>query len=657
MEVFSSYPRYTANELIKRIAKYKVISFDVFDTLIKRSVAEPHDVFDLTAIRFNESHEKEIDVAQFRANRINAAIKAREKNKERGIDEVNISEIYESMPETYKDYKVELQSFEIKAELTVCHANPEIKRVYEWCLEHGKRVIVISDMYLPMGIIKNILDGCGYDRIDKIYLSSDLLKRKQNGALVSHVKEEEDTEGGSAFVHIGDNYHSDWLQFKRYGLKAILIARNPYVLRYTIDGKLSKSDYETFAMLKKILNNSEDPSWNPFYKFGFECEGPLLYGFSGWLNKQLREEKFDKVFFMARDGYLMLNSYNALYGRTEFKGEYMYISRRAVHFPLLWKYPDLREYLSFNGTNKRWSYITLSNRLGMDANKALRIWEEYGLNEKSYFKIKDLTDKSPVLKFYDAIKDEAIKNSRQEYDLMLAYLDQIGFTGRIALVDSGGGATTQKILQEFCNAGVIDAEITGFYLWYIGKSEDINCRSYAIDFDIVGGETVPTELPLTAYEGTTTKYERRSATIEPVLDGYEFDEELETQNAIEQVQAGCLEFVEIMRKNHCYVSLNGNVAYHNSMMTTRYPRMNDVILLGNFRFHSDNEDTYLAKPRGMVSYLAHPNDLISELKIIRWKIGFLKRLLRVPLPYYRVLTMIKKLTRMHKSNKAGGTRL
>ena len=37
--------RYTAAQIIKAIAEYDSVSFDIFDTLVKRAFAAPEDVF------------------------------------------------------------------------------------------------------------------------------------------------------------------------------------------------------------------------------------------------------------------------------------------------------------------------------------------------------------------------------------------------------------------------------------------------------------------------------------------------------------------------------------------------------------------------------------------------------------------------------------
>ena len=49
------------NERIKKIIdKYEIISFDIFDTLIKRNVIDPVDIFKIVQERFNKKHINEM---------------------------------------------------------------------------------------------------------------------------------------------------------------------------------------------------------------------------------------------------------------------------------------------------------------------------------------------------------------------------------------------------------------------------------------------------------------------------------------------------------------------------------------------------------------------------------------------------------------------
>ena len=63
---------YTASEVIRAIEKYDSVSFDIFDTLIRRNFALPRDVFFRTAKDFQQVSGKFIKPAKFQNDRRNA---------------------------------------------------------------------------------------------------------------------------------------------------------------------------------------------------------------------------------------------------------------------------------------------------------------------------------------------------------------------------------------------------------------------------------------------------------------------------------------------------------------------------------------------------------------------------------------------------------
>ena len=68
--IVNSYPRLTANQIIKKISDFDVVSFDIFDTLLKRDVAVETDVFEyIGRMYFNRFG---VNIPEFREKRIEA---------------------------------------------------------------------------------------------------------------------------------------------------------------------------------------------------------------------------------------------------------------------------------------------------------------------------------------------------------------------------------------------------------------------------------------------------------------------------------------------------------------------------------------------------------------------------------------------------------
>ena len=73
-----------------------------------------------------------------------------------------------------------------------------------------------------------------------------------------------------------------------------------------------------------------------YFDFGYKNFGPILVGFSNWLNDEFKKKDIKKVFFLARDGYIMKKAFDYLYG-DKYNTKYFYASRRAIIVPSLWK--------------------------------------------------------------------------------------------------------------------------------------------------------------------------------------------------------------------------------------------------------------------------------------------------------------------------------
>ena len=59
-------------------------------------------------------------------------------------------------------------------------------------------------------------------------------------------------------------------------------------------------------------------------------------------------------------------------------------------------------------------------------------------------------------------------------------------------------------------------------------------------------------------------------------------------------------------------------------------------------YFCDGEMLRLAAPGKIRSYCHNPKSVVRDFYSSRWKIGFMKRLLKIPLPYERIYEGLKK---------------
>ena len=202
--------------------RYKVISFDIFDTLVLRPSIFPTDLF---IVAGRECKQNDF----FALVRKNCESLARQKQAV-GEDEILYSDIYDVMKNAYEysDDEIErLSQAELECEYSLLSARKSAQKLFYLAKELGKKVIIVSDIYLPYSFISKMLANCGYDGYDKLYLSSEYKMTKSTGRLYQTVIDNMRKHGIEAgeILHIGDNERSDIASAKRQGIEAMQIRR------------------------------------------------------------------------------------------------------------------------------------------------------------------------------------------------------------------------------------------------------------------------------------------------------------------------------------------------------------------------------------------------------------------------------------------------
>ncbi len=302
-------------QLLRKLMRYDVISFDVFDTLIFRAVDSPRDVFRIL--------EAEWNLIGFAKKRVDAEQKAREKNTE-----VTIENIYRILAKQLSlDMKTAVRK-EMEVEKNVCFANPYLKEVLEELQKKKKQVVFVSDMYWPNDNMVSLLQACGYqaDR-SYVFVSCDYGRGKTNGRLQQIVKK----KFGNAvrYIHIGDRKASDIYGSRQAGWDTfyypnVHMVGNPY--RRTEMRTLASAFYKGLVNTKIHSGAFHD---NAYYEYGYCYGGVLAVGFCQYLKRLAQQENIGQFLFLARDGYIIKKIYDRYFG--EIDNEYIPFSRFASY--------------------------------------------------------------------------------------------------------------------------------------------------------------------------------------------------------------------------------------------------------------------------------------------------------------------------------------
>lgn len=615
--------------IINQIEKYDIVSFDIFDTLLKRNVAKPTDVF--------EYIEKKHNITGFCEQRIAAEKRARTKKK--GV-EVTLSDIYAEMP-------YDFSSEELKAEGELLVANDWILPVYKHALK-SKRVIITSDMYLPEEFICQILEREGLGGYEKLYLSSSIGKTKHSGELFELIISELGKE--NRLIHIGDSYRSDFEIPKKYGIDAIHIPTK--IEKNTF--KLKEVGIEE-NIINSFLNNTSPIGESKYYRFGYEKFGMFLWGYSKWLHKSVKDSDIKDVYFFSRDGLIMKKAFDALY--NDVQTHYLEVSRRSLRVPILWMNYELPHVINMISPSKLVSLTTIFDGVGLDINNYRSLIEKYGFTAETTFDRKELLENKNLNSLYSQLGADIETVSKKEYELLVKYIDQNHLSGRFAIVDIGWSGGMQRYLIETLNKLGIDASIKGYYIgvadYYKRNIEvvpNLDLNGYLFDFlhdknakDKRSAFVGLFETLFLEQGGSVKNYRVESENVTANRLPYEYLENgqptFEYRNVMD-IQRGALDFIK--RFGDMDLNVSADKLYEGLSETGLKPKKEDIDMFADFRFFDEGETLYLAKPKGVFYYMFHVKNLKKDFLSSRWKIGFMKRLFKIDLPYEEIYKAMLK---------------
>lgn len=343
-------------------SEIKYISFDVFDTLVVRPFLTPTDLFSVVDKEFRKFTNNRTGM-DFTKIRIFSEIQTRNKKskEDKKCQDITLDEIYETMQEEYhipKDILQKTKQKEIEYEIRFCTRRNTGYELYEMALELGKKVICTSDMYLPKEVISEILKKNGYTQLTNIYVSSEYKITKAHKDLYKLVLDKENLKP-KEMAHIGDNYFSDYENPRKLGIQAEHLPKASDVyqdknvthnlstmftksLPMWRDNKNALNFLGIRCMMGMVANKYFDNPYKTFnytadfnadpYLIGYYALGMYMFGLTKWMLDDMQGKEYEKIVFMARDGYLPIKCYDILgklYKEVP-KSEYLYISRKAL---------------------------------------------------------------------------------------------------------------------------------------------------------------------------------------------------------------------------------------------------------------------------------------------------------------------------------------
>ena len=199
----------TSKNAFEQFANHQIISFDVFDTLVRRKYHTP-DYAKLLLGKMLAEEALVNNAEDFVSLRNQSEFDLRKRAQFKG--DIGITSIYLEIGKRLKipeqrAYELMQQEFEI--DLSMLEARDEMVSIFNELHRIGRELWIISDTYYNEEHISLILKKAGITAPYRLLISSEQKKRKDNTTMWQFVKDELKKLGNPGFLHIGDNVVSD----------------------------------------------------------------------------------------------------------------------------------------------------------------------------------------------------------------------------------------------------------------------------------------------------------------------------------------------------------------------------------------------------------------------------------------------------------------
>lgn len=336
----------------------KLISFDVWDTLLRRSCA-PDEV--------------KLFIAYVLAGKLNTAdrtvsVTPTELFALRQLAEYRVadSEYEYAYPAMLNEWLAlcgvlpgseaeqlanSLMNAEVAREIEVTRPDPSAVQMLQ-SIANGTEVVAISDFYLPAAALKKILDHHGLlHYFSEVFVSCEVMLTKRAGELFEYVlsalkKEPQDV------LHVGDNRHADYEMAIKFGLDAYHFVdkaeeKRKEVMTQNFKALLEGDSAQVMARLvlsplPSVVVRSKPGAGSAFADDPLDSVASVDFlalvfaGFARFVLEKAVRAQVDKVFFATREGYFIRKVYDLLVKHDVLRrGDYpeseiLEVSRRAT---------------------------------------------------------------------------------------------------------------------------------------------------------------------------------------------------------------------------------------------------------------------------------------------------------------------------------------
>lgn len=336
---------------------FDTVSLDVFDTVLIRRIHNP-DLLKLPVARFIAAR------AASAGDRWTVQSILRFRNRVEKIHRRKNGRTFPDYEASYPDFMtdvlsrifpayssaaiqallLEVTDYELAIESRMLVPRAAIRDFMARMRQQGKRIILVSDMYLPATHIKRLIAAAGLEAfVDGVVSSADTRRTKASGAAWPLIRERFKLDP-ARWLHIGDNPISDGLRPMEYGLRAAVLrdpaemARKAVIGRYWEIAQRRPFWRGRLAQQLTLPLEAENALRDPLYVAGHNFFAPFFCAFIQHIAEQCRARKLKRIYFFSREGNLLLQLWNTIAPALFPTGQapaahYLYVSRTALAGP------------------------------------------------------------------------------------------------------------------------------------------------------------------------------------------------------------------------------------------------------------------------------------------------------------------------------------
>ena len=648
--------------------KVKVISFDVFDTLIHRR-AHTEAIVEATCFWLDEYLIKKgiSQVVNAKQAREEAYKKLIYEKAAQGLDlDINLDQlvlpwIRESVGGPFEgdqSLSIELANKECEFEINSSFHCPKFLSLINELKEFPVRIIYISDMYLGSKYVQKILDANNFlNSFDAGYVSGDFSLLKRTGTLFPEVLKKENIDP-QEIIHIGDNKVSDGEKAFERGIFSLIIQDQHMIRRNNkmkFDLLHSKKERKWLGVIAAQYCQSSLSDIDTLeVAYGQRLLGPIYVSFIHRILERCREENIDKVFFFSREGFILKNVFDNLNPRffnneiSKPESKYLAISRLTTFLAAMNGYSLKEIVASFNNT-PHYSLKNLFAPLKCSNELISKIAWKYGFNDINAALPPFYMEWAPFLKL---LEDEELKRIIEEKkngvrNNLISYLEELGFfeSNKVAIVDVGWSGQIQDNLFSSIQHRADCPQIFGIYLgttlaahW---RKTPKNWMEYTHADECHLGWTGMAafefkqglEAVIRAPHGTVIGYGKNDnlKSIEPILKNDTEKSriaELDGQPTYAMFQEGIIKFTKNYNNaiNIFNITASDFIPYSRMILNrvVRFPYLREVIWLGSGKNVSDlgSAEIFNLTNNSTLSPFK-PKEFLNTLKTSIWKYGII----------------------------------